>query len=364
MKILEVIESLMAGGAQRFVVDLCNELAENREDKVFLYTFREGKNYDFYRTQIHSNVFQIKDRGKETFLSKVWQFFEVLRVIIKVKPDIVHCHTLAFPYIIIPSLFLHRTKFFYTVHNMADKDTAPGLSSYLRSFFLKRTIKAITISTQCAISFENYYGFPCYKIIENGCRKLFVTNKLPCVNKEITSYKKNEHTKVFINIARIMPQKNHELLIKTFDKFVNDGYNAILLIIGDNKTCKDLTIQLKKLIHNNSIFFLGLRNNVSDYLYYSDFFCLSSSWEGLPISLLEAGLMGCYPISTPVGGVPDVIKNISLGLLSKDITIPSYLEMLKKAYFMNINRDILSQQYSEKYSMTLCARRYRSLFGN
>lgn len=364
MIILELIEGLYPGGAQRFVVDLSDELAANPTNQVYVGTFRERSNSDFYRKELNPNVKQVIEKGGWGILSKFKQFIYVWKMIQRIKPDVVHAHTLAFPYIILPALFLRKIKFFYTVHNLAEKDTNPGFSSYIKKIFLKHLIKSITISNYCAYSFNQYYGFPCYKVIENGCRQLTTTPKLEQVQKEIAAYKKSPKTKVFINVARLAPQKNHELLVMAFNQFIAQGFDAILLIIGNYEYDDVIKQKIDTLIIDDRVRLLGVKHNITDYLSCSDIFCLSSFWEGLPISLLEAGLMGTLPISTPVGGVPDVIKNEKYGLLSKDSTLKSYVELLKKAYSFSFKRDDIKELYLRDFSMKKCADNYQSLFEN
>lgn len=359
MKILEIVETLAPGGGQRFVVDLSNELSKKNE--VAICTFRIKKNSEFYRSEIYPEIKQFIYKGNWSIKSKIIQLFIIFKTIKKYQPDIVHCHLLAFPYVILPSLIFHKIKFYYTVHNIADKDTAPGISSYLRKVFLRKKIKAITISPYCEQTFKEYYKYPSFKMINNGCRDVVLTPQYPTVKTEIDKLKKTPNTKVFINVARIMEQKNHKLLVSSFCEFIKRGHDAILLIIGDtsnNLIKKDLD----QINTSNNIFFLGVKNNIPDYLAASDYFCLSSLWEGLPISLLEAGLIGLYSICTPVGGIPDVIINNSMGILSKDLTMDSYVNALEKAWHTTPNPDYIRSFYKEKYSMQYCAEQYNKNF--
>jgi glycosyltransferase involved in cell wall biosynthesis len=66
--------------------------------------------------------------------------------------------------------------------------------------------------------------------------------------------------------------------------------------------------------------FLGFRSDVQELLRSFDVFVLSSLWEGLPISLLEAQHFGVAAVVTDVGGIPEVVTDGYNGLLvpSKD----------------------------------------------
>lgn len=360
MKILELIEGLAPGGAQRFVVDLCNEMSKNHE--VCLFTFRNGKDYNFYLEDVSNRVNRIIYSGSNGKLSKCFQAFVVLWNIWKYKPDIVHVHNIAFIYSILPALLLRKTKFYYTVHNVADKDAGYGIGGKLRKKLLKKLIRPVTISKYCDRSFLEFYGYSSFGIIENGCREISLTKDFAAVNDEIERYKPTVNTKVFINIARLDEQKNHELLISAFNDFVDKGYDGILLIIGSTRNINHIEY-LKNLVKDRSrIIFLGLKENVADYLANADFFCLSSTWEGLPITILEAGLSGCYLISTPVGGVPDVISDKSVGILSGGLTEKEYLTSLISSFQIKSDRQYIREYFLSKYTMKVCAEKYITFF--
>lgn len=361
MKVLEIIPNLASGGAERFVVDLSNELIKIKDVQIFVLTFRTNQGcLNFYEKELNEHISIIKFDGDWTAWSKIQQLYFVVRSIKKIKPDIIHCHTYAFLYTAFASLFFHHIKYFYTVHNLAEKDTRKGVGYYLRKFFLKRKISSITISSKCEQSFLNYYKYPSFCMIENGCRRLFKSSKFDETLLEINSYKIDANTIVFINVARKAVQKNQQLLIKSFVNFLKFHPNSVLLIMGHDG---DNSLVVKKEVEKaTNIIMLGEKDNVTDYLLCSDFFCLSSLWEGLPISLIEAGMAGTYPVCTPAGGVIDVIKDKSWGILSEDFSCNSYTKALNDAINITINRDYLKSLYDSKYSMKRCADNYYSIF--
>ncbi|QBQ39825.1 glycosyltransferase [Sphingobacterium psychroaquaticum] len=359
MKILELIDSLAPGGGERFVVDLSNALS--LQNQVSLVKFRDKRNADFYNKDVESRVKLISYPGKFDLFSKVKQIFEVIRIIKEERPDIVHAHLIAFNYIIIPVLIFNNIKFYYTVHNVADRDTNSSIDLYLKKWFFKRKVGAVTISELCERSFINLFGFKSKGVIENGCRNVTASDLAAETASEIARYKKTSATKVYVNIARLMEQKNHELLIQSFNEFAKEN-DAVLLIIGDYENNMILKEKLDQLITTDAVFFLGTKNNVGDYLLLTDFFCLSSKWEGLPISLLEAGICGTFPICTPVGGIPDVIINETWGILTKDLTVASYVEALERSFKLNTNREEVRRRYTERYLMSICADKYEQIF--
>lgn len=360
MRILEIIEGLDSGGAQRFVVDLCNELAVKNE--VALGNFIDRPNCNFYEGDLISKVKRLNYKLTPGILLRFRQVAATIKMILRFKPQFVHLHDTAFVPGIIPSLIFPNIKFFYTVHNIANKDAGGGIGSKLRKIFLKRSIIPITISNYCAKTFVDYYGYPSVAVIDNGCRALSHTPDYDSVRTEIEGYKISRNTKIFLNIARFYEQKNHELLIGSFNSLIREGYDLVLLIIGSSPD-DNRRIYLESLVEDKRrIIFLGAKHNVQDYLMSSEYFCLSSSWEGLPITILEAGLCGCYSVSTPVGGVPDVLQDDSVGILSRDLSITSYKDAILRALRMNPDRTLIRKYYLSKYTMTECAKKYIQVF--
>lgn len=360
MRILEVIEGLGPGGAQRFVVDLSNELTLTND--VAIGTFVERKGSDFYVQDLSPKVKRLNFNFRPNFLLKIRQMISVFKMIAKFKPDVLHVHDRAFVPCIIPSLLYPGIRFYYTVHNVANKDAGEGIGSRLRKYFLKRTIKPIAISKYCEGTFGKFYGYKPFSVIENGCRPLSKTNEYDKVEKEIRLLKKTQNTKVFLNIARFFEQKNHELLINTFNSIIEEGHDVLLLIIGSSPDRKRKEYLESLVSDRTRIIFLGTKHNVQDYLFATEYFCLSSSWEGLPITILEAGLCGSYTISTPVGGVRDVIDNDTIGILSADLSLNSYKDAVRKALEYTPNFDDIRNYFTRKYTMKICAQKYINAF--
>lgn len=67
--------------------------------------------------------------------------------------------------------------------------------------------------------------------------------------------------------------------------------------------------------------------------------CLPSIWEGLPVTLLEAFSVGCIPICSNVGGIPDVVSSGYNGILSSSPSEEDYYQAMKEFLLLS-NEDI------------------------
>ena len=100
----------------------------------------------------------------------------------------------------------------------------------------------------------------------------------------------------------------------------------MLLIAGANQD--DEIFKVIESYFSQRIVFLGSRSDVVELMSQADAMCLSSIWEGLPVTLLEALSVGCIPICSPVGGIVDVVKDGYNGLLSEDSSESAYYDAL------------------------------------
>lgn len=358
MKIIQMIYELRQGGAERFVVNIANELAENGHDVTILTLIRD-KDTNTFNKQFISDKVKFESMGFERGFS-IGKVFQVCRKIKKLNPDVVHCNLNVIPYIF-PISSGGKTKFVHTLHSLAQYSTGGKLQSSMNRWFYKTgRIVPVTISDQCQTSFSEFYNLPNPIVIDNGASRTVRTSGFDVTSKEVSSYKISVNTKVFLHVARCSEPKNQQLLVSGFNKIVEEGADAVLLIIGadfDSEMGQSLKAQACENIH-----FLGLKSNVSDYLLNADVFTLSSHYEGLPLSLLEALSAGVTPVCTPVGGIPDVIQNGVTGYLSKDESVDEYAKALRLAYDAPLQSDILKKHFEENFSMSKCASLYEEVY--
>ena len=359
MKIFEIIPQLSTGGAERFVVDLSNELSQQNE--VFLITFWpiEGV-HGFYASQVSDRV-KLISLNKKTGLD-FSVFYNLYTLIKKHKPDIIHSHVDAILYTSVFQFFCKGG--FHTVHNQADKEAVGCLHRLIRKIAFKTgLIRAITISEESHNSFVSFYKTDAC-LIKNG-------RDIPCglkvshkVMTEFKRFKRTETTKVIVHLAHIDDVKRQLLMAKVASRLFNEGFDFSVIFIGrasDEKYYKELRDSIP-----SNCFILGERKNPLEYLKEAGAYGLCSRYEGLPISLIEALGVGAIPICTPVGGIVNIIKNGQNGFLSSDTTEDSYYVALK-SYLTSSEEELrrISSNALESYkpySMKECAGHYLNLF--
>ena len=363
MKILEVIPALTPGGAERFVVDLCNQMTIDGHEVTLLTMKDLGlENYGFYKAELSEKV---KILNLSLVKCNLSTFIKVYKAIKSVKCDVVHLHLSASVFFGLLAIIFDRSKkYVVTCHNQAESEKKNGrLRYFVKNLCLKfHLLDQVAISDQNEKSIRKMYAVPAVKLIYNGRAAVNVTNKYVAVKKEVEDYKKTENTKVYTIIARCNPQKNIPRLIRCFNKIIEDGEDVTLLVIGSGYDAPSIQSVLQQA--NERIHFLGPHHNVADYLSCADFFTLSSDYEGMPITLIEAFACGCIPVGTPVSGFNDVVEDGVNGFVAEDFSDESYIDALKRAITQQnkISKDSLKTIYVSKLSMEACAKQYELLF--
>ena len=358
MKILEIIYGLSSGGAERLVVDLCNELV--KKEDVTLLVLKDIEQY--YAPQLDTHVKVIY--AKFPIGKSIKQHLFVYHFIKKLKPNIVHYHSAARYTTLLSNILLgQKIKFYMTIHNDVEKSYKNGVSGLqVRLAHYCGHTRFITISKENEVQFKRIY--PNYKerLIVNGRAMPELSKSFSSVKKEINSLCSDSNTTVYLHIARCMPVKNQRLLIAAFNHHIANGANAILLIIG-NKFDSELGLKLQQESVKN-IYFLGTRKNVYDYMACSDAFCLSSTQEGMPMTIIEAILSGVPVISTPVCGAIDAVINKKNGLITEDYSLEAYYNAFVDFENMkqNLKANAMIGKENSIYNITHCAKEHMEWF--
>lgn len=252
----------------------------------------------------------------------------------------------------------------HTVHNTADKEAGSFVCRVVRRLLFKTKLSTpITISEESHRSFLDFYGIDA-PMIDNG-RNIPMNLKLSAdVVDEFKTYRRSDKTRVLVCLARMYPVKRHTLLAKVTARLYAEGYDFTVLAIGSTSQT-DIVEEVKSLKSEN-FYILGERKNPLEYLKAADAYALCSSYEGLPISLIEALGVGAVPVCTPVGGIVNLVHDGENGILAAGLEEDDYYNAMKR--FLDLDDGALcamSKKAKESYapfSMTECAQKYVSLF--
>ena len=150
----------------------------------------------------------------------------------------------------------------------------------------------------------------------------------------------DDETIVIGHVGRFVQTKNHQFLIYTFKKYHNKNPNAKLLLIGTGPLEEKIKAKVKKHNLEDSVLFLGQRNDTNKLYSVMDIFCLPSLYEGLPVAGIEAQAAGLPCVySDKVTIEADAANNTYYASIKN---IYSYLQTLEQAIANRVkNRNII-----------------------
>ncbi|OGG46923.1 MAG: hypothetical protein A3F84_20905 [Candidatus Handelsmanbacteria bacterium RIFCSPLOWO2_12_FULL_64_10] len=115
-------------------------------------------------------------------------------------------------------------------------------------------------------------------------------------------------------VGRLAPIKGVEVFLRAAARVLQSLPDARFVVVGDGERRPALEAEAEALGVAEAVRFTGYRQD-ADRVYASlDLFVLSSFNEGLPVTIIEALVAGCYVVASRVGGVPDLLTSERLGL--------------------------------------------------
>ena len=120
-----------------------------------------------------------------------------------------------------------------------------------------------------------------------------------------------EKSQLIVSVARFSKQKDHFTLLKALSAI--EGARALL--VGDGPLLQRVKEFSRKLGLDRRVEFAGEVEDIPGILSMAGIFVLSSNWEGLPLSVLEAMRAALPVVATDVGGVRELVKDGEGGFL-------------------------------------------------
>lgn len=267
---------------------------------------KNGKKIKEYNISLYRELNPIKD------LKGLWQ---ILKIIQKEKPDIIHCHSAKGGFLGRIAGFFTHTKTLYTPHAFSFLSTQNKLKKQV-FLFLERFAKLDSYLLACSNS-EKDLGI---NLVHYKIEKALVwSNSVPDV-KDITSPKSPPTSPYICYIGRPSYQKNPFFLVNVVKEIHKKHPNILFYVLGVGYYSPDLEImqQMIKDYHlENTIILLPWLNHdeTMGYVKNSLFYLTPSRYEGLPLAVIEAMSLGKCIIASDVLGNKDCVKDKYNGYL-------------------------------------------------
>ncbi len=346
-KILFVVEA-MGGGIFTYIVDLANELV-NKYDLYIAYAVRPQTPED-YRSYFDKRIHLIKVKNFICVINPIKDVracFEIKQIVKRIRPDIIHLHSSKAGAIGRIALNGSKIPMFYTPH---------GYSFLMENYtlikrWIFRIIESICARKLCmtiSCSFgEHQETLKLTKYATYVNNGINVSELQKLVNKVD---KIKNHSLTVFTLGRICYQKRPEM----FNKIAKSLPDIKFIWIGDGELRKKLTAP------NIEITGWVERSEAIKRFVNADIFILTSLWEGLPISLLEAMCLKKLCIVSDVIGNHDVIHNGENGFVCRNVS--EFVNAIRK---FETSKTLILNAYSDiekEYNTKVMAEHYENIY--
>ncbi len=332
MKLLIILPSENRGGAEEYALTIANAITQKKGWDVYAaFPHTEGTTSlisDFTARGISYhplNIASAEQTGFKVFKEYLPHFLRTIRLLIDLKPDVIHivlpwpylgeasilaCGLLKIPTLVVFQLIPRRFNF-----------QQLRLKSY--GWAAARNQQWIAVS-------ENNRKFVCDSFNFPQDRVLCIYNGTD-INSEFINYTPDkiaklrsqvrqeiglsETTKILLTVGRLSIQKGHQDLVKIIPKIEQEFPDIKFVWIGEGELRESLLEQVKDYGIEEKILFLGYRSDVPRWLKAADLFIFPTHFEGQPFALSEAMAHGLPVISSDASGIPEMIENKVHGLL-------------------------------------------------
>ncbi|NQX84797.1 MAG: glycosyltransferase [Flavobacteriaceae bacterium] len=304
IRVLQLIDSLDAGGAERMAVNIANgllgrvkasHLCVSRKEGILKDTIHDEVGYCFLNKKCSIDIRSLRILRQYTRKNKI---------------NIIHAHSSSFFLAILLKLSLSNLKIVWHDHY--------GKSEHLES-------RSKTALIWCSLLFSQVFSvnekLEQWAKDKLKCKHVLFLSNIATLNKEIepqTRLKGSSNR--ILCLANLRPQKDFENLLKAFRIVVESFPDWTLHCVGkDFEDDYASKIYRHVTAHNLSkhVFFYGSCSDISHIMSQCDIGVIASESEGLPLALLEYGLGELAVVTTDVGDCKLVVQDAINGILVK-----------------------------------------------
>lgn len=330
MKIMVVVPELCCGGAERVLSILSNHFVIDNEVTIIL---TKGETV-YYK--LDENIKLVCNNGKRSAFGQIKFIRKMMK---KLKPDItISFFTFQNIYTLIAKTGLRR-KVIISERNDPSKSLKTNKKIYLkfRNFMYKKAYKVVFQTVDA----QKYYPKKIQK------KSVLINNPIFIEN---IPYWTGIESKSIVTACRINKQKNLTMLFDAM-KIVNQKYpDYVLEIYGDNNRANGYEQYIHEYIKTNNIgnvYFMGKSDQIFEVYKKSFIFCLTSNYEGMSNSMIEALCVGIPVICTdcPIGAPRMFIKDNVNGFL---VSLNDHEGLAKKIIYCIENKEELQKIHIEE----------------
>lgn len=306
MRVLQIINSLATGGAEKLLLDslpLYNK--ENISVDVLLL---KGNDYPFVK--------ELKDKQCCSIFSltngTVYNPLLLFKIIPYLKKyDVIHVHLFPAQYWVVFAkwIALSKVKLVFTEHSTSNRRMKNIFFSLFENLIYKAYDAIIAITETVRENIKNHVSLNDESIIviQNGIDLEKIKHAEPLENFKNNFQKQNIQS--ILQVSSFQEPKDQLTVVKSL-LYLPENFH--LFLAGDGITKSKVASVVKELGLQNRVHFLGIRTDVPNLLKSVNYIVLSSKYEGLSLSSIEGMASGVPFIASKVPGLQNIVENYGI----------------------------------------------------
>ncbi len=367
-RILRIISRMNVGGPSKHVVNLAEGLNKFNCETLLISGQPSKSEGEMFALAENKNFKLKKIEYLKRPISPLYDLISFIKIVKTIKdfsPDIVHTHTTKAGILgRAAALLCGVPKIYHTYHGHIFKGYFSKLQSCLiiaiERFFSAFTTKLIALTPNLASELKQILRIKTpdkIRVVPLGLNlnSFLSTPRKSNIWRESMGFKEKDF--VIGIVARLVPVKNHTMLINSMKNLCSVFTNLHLAIIGDGELKEKLVKQSQQLGLSKVIHFCGISNKIEEVYSDLDLLILCSKNEGTPVVIIEALAAGCPVAAVNVGGVKEVLENGKSGrLLPSDPNqftqaLSKAISDIKEGRFKEYPSEQTRKKISEFYSV-------------
>jgi len=360
LKILHIIPSIHKGGAERLVLDICNELLERDGVEVCLVTFYDSNEFDFLTQKINWHV--IPSQFIPSLSQKAVKHIAELQTFVDdFHPNVIHTH-LWKTEMISRQIHAAGALWFSHVH-----DNMPQL----KKTFFPFTKRQITNWYERHLMLKKYRLCNNHFICISQHTLWYIMNNLPSNFKRqihllpnainLKSFLKpldwittNSSQLNLVTIGSLVDKKNQAFLIPVVQLLIKHGFTVELHVLGDGANKQSLHDAILEQKLEQNILLHGNADNVQKFLWNATIYVHSATYEPFGLVLLEAMAAGLPVVCLDGGGNRDIIEQGKNGFMvynqNPELFADKIMELVQNQSLYHA-MSVYAQEYVKRYDI-------------
>jgi glycosyltransferase involved in cell wall biosynthesis len=350
IRLAHIVTNFALGGAQDYIITILKNLDPNKYE-LYVFGKMDGERLVEFNKLNFVNYSDVPSLSRDIFpLKDIVAIIQVFKLCKKFNIDIIHTHSSKAGVVGRIGARIAGVKgILHTIHGFSFHDFMTKKRKFIfillerfMSFFTDALLLVSNKEKEIAINLK-LRPRKFIKTIYNGVDFLPFNNN---INRNELRNSVGFQTSDFIIgfSGRFSQQKALHILIEAFSKINLELPSSRLLLVGDGILKDKLIQQAAQLNVSDKILMTGFQSNVVPYYKIMDVFVMTSLWEGLSRSLVEAMYAKLPVIATNVGGTSDAVRTDETGWLIEANNVNQVVSSVRDAYLNPEKREEMGEK--------------------